>query len=421
MVPRMADSSSSNGDRPVLEEEEDQVSSPVLDGESHEDSQATVTAVDAAGVEQEHAGDAVDSNEQQHAVEQEDNDDDLTEEVDLDEAPPAIPSKDAEPPVEETRSSIEDAAQFQDVELSESQQVQHQEQQQPAQVQQEPAPPTASTSTSSDADVPPRPRSDTVSTANGSIAASQVGESPARPAPTPVRPSRASSTYSTRTASTSAAGRKPLLQGVLVVSAYETILNSKDARRTPALKEAAQRALDILKAPASQTSSVHTGEDRRREVFEPLRLACETKTNSIMITALDAIGKLVSYGFFNPPSMDSESIQEEGEDTASSAAAGQASSSPSYADNAGVPDEDTRKLSDLVVDTICDCFIEAPSGPAAAAIQAATSGSTSADAVNLQIVKAILTIVLQESNRGLSIHQSSLVSLASDHYMPFQH
>lgn len=343
-----------------------------------------------AAVNEEHA--ALAEPEQQ----EEDEEEAAVEDVDFEDAPPAIPSKDTKTPVQESRVSIEDPTQFQDVELSESQQ-QGQQQHAP---KQEAQGSTAASSSSSAHDLPERPRSDTVSTANGSVAAA---ESPARPSTTPVRLSRASSTYSTRTASTSAAGRKPLLQGVLVVSAFETILNSKDARRTPALKEAAQRALDILKAPSSQTSSVHTGEDRRREVFEPLKLACETKTNSIMITALDAIGKLVSYGFFNPPSLDSESIQEEGED------ASQAGKASPPLDQQGVPDEYTTKLSDLVVDTICDCFIEAPSGPAAAAIQAATSGSTSPDAVNLQIVKAILTIVLQESNKGLSIHQSSLV------------
>lgn len=320
---------------------------------------------------------------------------------DEDDIPPAIPSKDTEASQPSPRASVDDPSQFQDVQLSESQQ-EHAASQLEHQEAQETQGPPASSATK---DVPERPRSDTVSTANGH--AVTAAESPARPAGgAAVRPSRASSTYSTRTASTSAAGRKPLLQGVLVVSAYETILNSKDARRTPALKEAAQRALEILKAPASQSSSVHTGEDRRREVFEPLKLACETKTNAIMITALDAIGKLVSYGFFNPPSMDSESIQEDGEDTASTSKFASSSSEQPV-----IPDEDTRKLSDLVVDTICDCFIEAPPGPAAAALQAATSNTATPDAVNLQIVKAILTIVLQESNKGLSIHQSSLVSI----------
>lgn len=368
--------------------------------EKLENSEVEVSAAPDVAVEsQDHHGESQQEDVQDAAVNE-----DTAAQVEVEqesdemhqEAPPAIPSKDTAPD-EPARTSVDDPTQFQDVELSESQQ-QQQQQQEPQQTE---TPQYSTPASSNTRDTHERPRSDTVSTANGHAAAT---ESPARPAAPPVRPSRASSTYSTRTASTSAAHRKPLLQGVLVVSAYETILNSKDARRTPALKEAAQRALDILKAPASQSSSVHTGEDRRREVFEPLRLACGTKTNAIMITALDAIGKLVSYGFFNPPSMDSESIQEEGDETI---LPGKPSTST---EQLGIPDEDTTKLSDLVVDTICDCFIEAPSGPAAAALQAATTSSTATpDAVNLQIVKAILTIVLQESNKGLSIHQSSLV------------
>lgn len=353
-----------------------------------------VVAVDLennAEPEQQEAQDAAVNNEEaadQVEVELEEGNNDV--------APPATPSKTVEPTEAPARVSVDDSTQFQDVELSESHQEQDVEQQLQQPQQQEPAPSAVPTQAHG------RPHSDTVSTANGHAAPT---ESPARPNAAPVRPSRASSTYSTRTASTSAAGRKPLLQGVLVVSAYETILNSKDARRTPALKEAAQRALDILKAPTSQSSSVHTGEDRRREVFEPLRLACDTKTNAIMITALDAIGKLVSYGFFNPPSMESENIQEEGDETVHN------DKPTSSTEQSDVPDEDTSKLSDLVIDTICDCFIEAPPGPAAAALQAATSNTATPDAVNLQIVKAILTIVLQESNHGLSIHQSSLVSI----------
>lgn len=327
-------------------------------------------------------------------------------------SPPAIPSKDQA----EARSSIEDPAAFQDVSLAaESQQIDDQQQQQ-RHGQDETPTDTSSSASAQATSLPPTPersRSGTTSSSgmNGSPASANAsaGAQPVRPGVAPVRSSRASSTYSTRTASTSAANRKPLLQGVLVVSAFETILSSKDARRTPALKDAAQNALDILKAPSSQTSSVHTGEDRRREVLEPLRLACETKTNSMMITALDAIGKLVSYGFFNSlDTGDDNSIAEEGIAKEETSQNGPSAST----ENVSMPDEQTRQLSDLVVDTICDCFIESPPGPAAAALQAASN--TGPDAVNLQIVKALLTLVLQDSNnKGLSIHQSALVSVCA--------
>jgi brefeldin A-inhibited guanine nucleotide-exchange protein len=176
---------------------------------------------------------------------------------------------------------------------------------------------------------------------------------------------------------------------VLVVSSFEAILNSKDAKRIPALKAAAQKALDILKSPSA---GVGVSEDKREDVFEPLKLACETKTNTLMITALDAIGKLVSYGFFNPPL---SSISEE-------------SIGSSAQEESFTRDPKSEQLSEAVVDAICACFAESPSGAAAAAIQAATN--TGPDQVNLQIVKALLTLVLQDGQgRGLSVHQSSLV------------
>lgn len=207
---------------------------------------------------------------------------------------------------------------------------------------------------------------------------------------------RSSTTYSVASTSRGsiAASRKPLLQGVLVINAFESILNSKDAKRIPTLKASAQRALDILKNP--QGTATNANEDRREEVFEPLKLACQTKTNALMITALDTIGKLVSYGFFNPPHAN---VDED------------ADNSPAQdADESFVRDAKSEQLSDTVVDAICDCFIETPSGPAVAALQAAANSATTPDAVNLQIVKALLTLVLQDANgQGLTVHQSSLV------------
>jgi brefeldin A-inhibited guanine nucleotide-exchange protein len=179
-----------------------------------------------------------------------------------------------------------------------------------------------------------------------------------------------------------------------VITAFETILNSKDAKRIPTLKASAQRALEILKAPQGTASNAN--EDRREEVFEPLKLACQTKTNAVMITALDTIGKLVSYGFFNPPHANLEDEQENGVSQDN--------------EETFIRDTKSEQLSDAVVDAICDCFIETPSGPAVAALQAAANSTTTPDAVNLQIVKALLTLVLQDANgQGLTVHQSSLV------------
>lgn len=138
---------------------------------------------------------------------------------------------------------------------------------------------------------------------------------------------------------------------VFVLSALETISSSKEARRSKPLKESAVAALDMVKAATSPEAASAVLDPR--VVFEPLRLACETKSVSLQASALDCIAKLVSYAFF-------------AEDD---------------------PSEST--LADLVVDTVCDCF-----------------GDQVDERVSVQIVKALLACVLSTSIR---VHQSSLL------------
>ncbi|SHO79354.1 Similar to S.cerevisiae protein SEC7 (Guanine nucleotide exchange factor (GEF) for ADP ribosylation factors) [Malassezia sympodialis ATCC 42132] len=138
---------------------------------------------------------------------------------------------------------------------------------------------------------------------------------------------------------------------VFVLSALETISSSKEARRSKPLKESAVAALDMVKAATSPDSTSSVLDPR--VVFEPLRLACETKSVSLQASALDCIAKLVSYAFF-------------AED-----------------------DPNESALADLVVDTVCDCF-----------------GDQMDERVSVQIVKALLACVLSTSIR---VHQSSLL------------
>ncbi|KAF7301642.1 Guanine nucleotide exchange factor [Mycena indigotica] len=75
---------------------------------------------------------------------------------------------------------------------------------------------------------------------------------------------------------------------VIISSALETIAGL--AKRTPALRDSTQRALELV-----QTNQ---GVDHPEEIFEPLRLACETRNEKLMIASLDCISKLISYSFF---------------------------------------------------------------------------------------------------------------------------
>ena len=77
---------------------------------------------------------------------------------------------------------------------------------------------------------------------------------------------------------------------VLISTALETIANSREAKRSTPLKDGVQRALDLVR--------LGEGGDQPRKTFEPLRLACETKNEKLMIASLDCIVKLTSYSFF---------------------------------------------------------------------------------------------------------------------------
>ena len=82
---------------------------------------------------------------------------------------------------------------------------------------------------------------------------------------------------------------------VLISSALETIAASKEAKRSVPLRESTHHALEMVRS--------NQGGDRPREIFEPLRLACETRNEKLMIASLDCISKLISYSFFAEPAL----------------------------------------------------------------------------------------------------------------------
>ncbi|KIY73726.1 Sec7-domain-containing protein [Cylindrobasidium torrendii FP15055 ss-10] len=154
---------------------------------------------------------------------------------------------------------------------------------------------------------------------------------------------------------------------VLITSALETIASSKEAKRSAPLRESTQKALEMIRAGE--------GGDRQREIFEPLRLACETKNEKLMIASLDCISKLISYSFFVDASQPTFA-------------------SPPPSPRAGTtsaphPEQTQETLVDLVVQTITACHLE-----------------TTPESVSLQIVKALLSLVLSPT---VLVHHSSLL------------
>ena len=171
------------------------------------------------------------------------------------------------------------------------------------------------------------------------------------------------------------------VSAVLVSTALETIANSREAKRSAPLKESVQRALDLVRSGE--------GGDRPREIFEPLRLACDTKNEKLMIASLDCISKLISYSFFveensprhhftsPPPSPGGPNGRQSG--------SAQGGHEPS--------------LVDIVVHTITSCHTE-----------------STPETVSLQIVKALLALVLSTTTL---VHQSSLLKAVRTVYNIF--
>ncbi|SNX83936.1 probable SEC7 - component of non-clathrin vesicle coat [Melanopsichium pennsylvanicum] len=194
---------------------------------------------------------------------------------------------------------------------------------------------------------------------------------------------RSSSVSTTATAATTVHSRSSLRSlnkgsAVFVISALETLAASKEARKDKELKEAANTALDMVKAAAASTPSSADHDQPvldPRVVFEPLRLACRTRSNNLIITSLDCISKLVSYAFF---------AEDDPQQVASAIIA------------AGQP---PQTLADLVTETVCDCYQE-----------------NLDDKVALQIIKALLASVLSTT---VHVHQSSLLKAVRTVYNIF--
>ena len=171
---------------------------------------------------------------------------------------------------------------------------------------------------------------------------------------------------------------------VLISTALETIAASKEAKRSPPLRDSTHTALEMIRS--------NQAGDHPREIFEPLRLACETRNEKLMIASLDCISKLISYSFFaesdpqppvvvhSPPPSPRHPNRNSGANTSQSII-----TQPS--------------LVDLVAHTITACHTE-----------------TTPETVSLQIVKALLSLVLSPT---ILVHHSSLLKAVRTVYNVF--
>jgi brefeldin A-inhibited guanine nucleotide-exchange protein len=166
---------------------------------------------------------------------------------------------------------------------------------------------------------------------------------------------------------------------VLITSALETIASSREAKKSTPLRESTQKALELVRADLAG--------EQPREIFEPLRLACETRSEKLMVASLDCITKLISHSFFVD---DSSTLL---------------ASLPSPPPSPGPGRRDSQSslhepsLVDIVVHTITSCHTE-----------------TSPDTVSLQVVRALLSLVLSAT---ILVHQSALLKAVRTVYNIF--
>jgi len=208
---------------------------------------------------------------------------------------------------------------------------------------------------------------------------SSIRQPPNIPHPNPTSPPPTHSPSSSGHKRSLTLSRGNTVSVVLIASALETIAASKDAKRSAPLRESTQQALELIRN--------NEGGDRPREIFEPLRLACETRNEKLMIASLDCISKLISYSFF--AEAPSASIVQYSSPPPSPGPSGRNSSASDH----------PPSLVDLVVHTITACHSE-----------------TTPETVSLQIVKALLSLVLSPT---ILVHHSSLLKAVRTVYNVF--
>jgi brefeldin A-inhibited guanine nucleotide-exchange protein len=184
---------------------------------------------------------------------------------------------------------------------------------------------------------------------------------------------RTDSQSTTATNATRSTTRSARTSMVFVVTALESIAASKDARKRKPLADSTQRALSSIRNAHGDASQIDP-----EVLFEPLNLATEANTVSVVVTALDCIGKLISYSYFSAPAPHQLS---EGQD--------------------GVPAPPEKPpLIERAIDTICDCF----------------QGEATPNEVQMQIIKSLLAAIL---NDKIVVHGAGLLKSVRQTYNIF--
>ncbi|KAB5523831.1 hypothetical protein GE09DRAFT_1293293 [Coniochaeta sp. 2T2.1] len=152
-----------------------------------------------------------------------------------------------------------------------------------------------------------------------------------------------------------------------VVSSLDIL--AANSGRNKQLAELVQKALAAIEKNENQLPDPEV-------IFAPLQLATKSGTIPLTTTALDCIGKLISYSYFSAPS-----------------------TSPSTGDDAPEGAQQAP-LIERAIDTICDCF----------------QGEMTSVEIQLQIVKSLLAAVL---NDKIVVHGAGLLKAVRQVYNVF--
>ncbi|ANZ74632.1 BA75_00765T0 [Komagataella pastoris] len=119
------------------------------------------------------------------------------------------------------------------------------------------------------------------------------------------------------------------------------------------------------------------------EIFEPLNLACQSKTVDIKVTALDCLGKMFTFNVFSEPQIPESSVPKEMLQYWTNILRTQTKIDQAALEGTALPYEngDTVPLIDIAIETIAECF----------------EGEGTNEKVELQVVKVLMAAVLSET------------------------
>ncbi|KAL4892440.1 hypothetical protein BDV59DRAFT_41989 [Aspergillus ambiguus] len=175
---------------------------------------------------------------------------------------------------------------------------------------------------------------------------------------------RSDSRSTTATFATHRSG--PVSSTVFIVTALDTIGQSREARKSKELEDAVKNALANVKQSDREPIDPEV-------IFRPLQIATKSLSIPLQVTALDCIGKLITYSYFAFPSAQAPEAQ-------------------------GTPEQ--IPLIERAIDAICDCF----------------ENEATPIEIQQQIIKSLLAAVL---NDKIVVHGAGLLKAVRQIYNIF--